>query len=132
VVVRDHLGAVIVGLEIPEKCHLTRRSKGAEGLRVRVDRIRQHLQVESDCLALIKALRFPQPNRASWMGTITEIKEPSQLLPDYSFIHVRHSGNQVGHALAQLAMRMKQCSVLRASIPKEIAKLVKNDLDTSY
>jgi hypothetical protein len=67
---------------------------------------------------------------ASWMGTITEIKELSQLFPNCSFIHVRRSGNQVAHTLAQLAMRRKQCSVLRASIPQEIAKLVKNDLDT--
>jgi hypothetical protein len=86
VVVHDHLGAVMLSawrylenIASPEEGKVL---ACLEGLRATVDWIRQPLQVESDCLALIKALRSPQPNRASWMGTITEIKEPSQLFPD--------------------------------------------------
>jgi hypothetical protein len=92
--------------------------------------VRHPLLVESDCLTLIKALRSSQPNRASWLGIITEIKELSQLFPKWGFIHMQRDGNQVAHTLAQLAMKRKLCKVMRSSIPQEIAKFVKNDLNT--
>jgi ribonuclease HI len=132
VVVRDQSGAVMLSawkylenIASPEEAEAL---ACLEGMRVAVDYMRQPLQVESDCMVLINALQSPYPDRASWLGTITEIKELSQLFPDCNFNHVRRTGNQAAHALAQLALRRKHGDVLRAGFPQEIAKIVRDDL----
>jgi hypothetical protein len=98
-----------------------------EGMRLATDWLRQPTMVESDCLGLIKEIRSGEDSRASWVGSIAEIKALSQLLLECSFRHVRRDANQVAHELARLAMRRKQSRVKCFSFPPEISRVVQKD-----
>jgi hypothetical protein len=126
VVVRDHQGQVI--LSAWRFLEHVASAEEAEALACLVTNwVRQPTVLESDCLSLIKSLHSPDPNRASCLGIIKEIKELNQLLPDCCFNHVRSEGNQVKHNLAQLAKRSKQCKVMRFSTPLDVRKTVELD-----
>jgi hypothetical protein len=83
--------------------------------------------VETDCSTLVQALGKNVINRVRWAGIITEIKEMSRLLPMCKFSHTQRGTNQVAHDLGQLAMRRRQCKVMRFSIPPRILPLVIKD-----
>jgi hypothetical protein len=48
-----------------------------------------------------------------WVGIIQEIKALSNQLPECEFRHVRRDGNRIAHQLAQHALKLAECVVMR-------------------
>jgi hypothetical protein len=84
--------------------------------------------VETDCAELVKALGSTDTSWSRWAGLISEIKEASQLLPEWRFVHVKREANQVAHGLAKLATTQQQCMVMRLSVSPGIQALVDRDV----
>jgi hypothetical protein len=64
-------------------------------------------------------------------GLIKEIKEASQLLPEWIVKHTKRDANQVAHELAKLASRWKQCKVMHFRVPPNVHALVDKEVPLS-
>jgi hypothetical protein len=74
--------------------------------------VRLPVRVESDCLALVKAVSDRHSSRATWEGMMDEIRAATQLLSDCKMNHVRREANEVAHDLAQRALKQRECVVM--------------------
>jgi hypothetical protein len=88
-------------------------------VRLVVEWVCQPVQVEADCLSLVKAIKGEGGDRASWGGIISEIIGTSNLLPACKFNHVGREANEVTHRLARRGLQMKEWVVMRFDMPND-------------
>jgi hypothetical protein len=124
IVVRDQAGRVLLTAwrfirycGSPEAC--------LQGVRLAAEWVRLPARVESDCLALIKAVDASPSSRSAWAGIVDEIRAARNLLPECTMNHIRREANKVAHGLAQRAMSRRECVVMRHAAPD----CVRNQLD---
>lgn len=85
------------------------------------------LVVESDCLALISALRQGSDNRSISRPIISDILHLSSSDPGISFQHTGRLNNCVAHELAKFSVSGLCGGVLRNSIPPCVVRQIAND-----
>jgi ribonuclease HI len=95
-----------------------------QGTRLAAQWIQQPAHIETDCQTLVKAIEALEPERASWAGLVEEIQAAKNLLPAYTFKHVRREDNRATHLLAQHAIRNWECVVRRFSMPAFVRRQV--------
>lgn len=97
-----------------------------DGVRLAVDWIQQPVQVECDCLTLVKAICAGDGERAVWRGTIRDIISTSNLLPGCKFNHAGREANRASHGLARRALET-EWAVMRFDMPDDIRVLVETE-----
>lgn len=78
------------------------------------------VMVEGDSLQVIKAINASKPSKAPFGHIIDEIKLSSSFLPCYSFVHVKHKGNKLAHALVRRAVLSADIDVWLEDLPRDL------------
>jgi ribonuclease HI len=93
IVVRDHTGFVLLtAWRIIRRCGSLEEAEAEaclQGIRLVEERIKQPTVIESDCQLLSKAVESRMTDRSQWIDLVAGIRAVAQLLPAYSFVHVR-------------------------------------------
>jgi hypothetical protein len=99
------------------------RFSHAWGVRLALEWMSRPIEIETDCLGLVKALKSDVNMWAGWTGILSEIKARFRLFTECKVTHVRQEANIAAHALAQLAKGERQCTVLRRCAPS-VARVI--------
>jgi hypothetical protein len=87
------------------------------GIHLVLEWIRQPTCLESDCLALMKALVSSHEQHSEMAGILIEVRAAMQLLPQITIGHVRREANSVAHELAQRTLKYQECVFMRHDVP---------------
>jgi hypothetical protein len=124
VVARDRDGNVILtSWRFLNHCGSPAEAEAAaclDEVRLAIEWVRQGVQIEVDCLSLIKAIKGGGEDRAPWRGIISEIISTSNLLPACKFAHVGRQANEVAHRLARRGLQTKEWAVMRFDMPDDV------------
>jgi hypothetical protein len=58
-----------------------------QGVRLINEWIKQPTEIEMDCLALVRCLKRPATDRATWARVVEEIRAACSLLPQFRVMH---------------------------------------------
>jgi hypothetical protein len=80
-----------------------------QGVSLAAEWVRLPVRMESDCLALVRAMDECQSSQSAWAGIVAEIQAAKNLLPECPMNHIRREANMVAYELAQRAMSHWEC-----------------------
>ncbi|XP_074314737.1 uncharacterized protein LOC141649973 [Silene latifolia] len=131
VVCRDARGDVLWGMSIGREqqweVHIAEACAVLDGLEEAARRGTQFLEVESDCLQVIEAIKGKQTGRSMFSLLIEDIIACSTQFQSVSWLHVSRSNNCVAHALAHCNPRVLGRVVWDDGLPLSINAVVRFD-----
>jgi hypothetical protein len=132
-VIRDHQGQVVLtGWKFISSASSADRWRrwhaGKDWLLLR-NGLRSGSFSKSDCVAVIKSLKYPQHQRSPSTFIIQEALEEACKLPSILFLQIGREQNCGAHELAQMAKRIRHSTVWRERVPVCVEQFVAHDVN---
>ncbi|XP_074271761.1 uncharacterized protein LOC141595694 [Silene latifolia] len=123
----DVMWGVAVGREQQWEVSMAEACAVLDGMEEAVRRGIQHVEVESDCLQVIEALKERKTGRSGFALIIEDILECSSKFQSVIWLHVSRTNNCVAHALAHCFPRVMGKVVWDDGLPSSANSAVRFD-----